>query len=75
MIKILTLFVALIAFGASASVKELVLALPGVPKFNYFVYSGFLPTSSTSRTLHYMGVLSKAKGLSDPVIIVINGNP
>lgn len=74
MLKIFLTVSSLLIMGRAAPAAEEVVSLPQVPSFDFKLYSGFLPTASKARTLHYFGALSKANNPTDPVIIYISGD-
>lgn len=69
-------FLGLAAYSYGAPAEDFVAGLPGMAdKFNFGMYSGYLPIGSTTKSLHYLFAESQKDPKNDPFIIWFNGGP
>jgi len=75
--KHLSIAVLLLLAVAAKPADELVKNLPdmGTEDFPYGVYSGTIPVTGTSKTLHYIFTESQGDWNTDPLVIWSNGGP
>lgn len=71
--KILLALSSMAVLANAAIPAEQVTNIPGLPAISEPLYSGFLPTASKTRTLHYVSALSRNRGSADPVVIYLSG--
>ena len=69
-------FLSLLGLSLSAPAEDLVPELKDMAIFDTFkLYSGYLPITTTTKSLHYMFAQSQSNPATDPVIVWFNGGP
>lgn len=72
--KILT-FLGLATIAIAYPQADLVTSLDEQPDISFGYYSGYVPVTGTSKSLHYVATLSQNDPTTDPIIIWFNGGP